>query len=91
MGSSWRVCPLFIALVSVPVFVASLYAARRLAPTNLRAAGFAAGLLAGAAGAAVYSFHCTESAAPFLAIWYTAGVLLTALAGALLGPRLLRW
>jgi hypothetical protein len=91
LGSSWRVCPLYITMVSIPVFIAALYAARTLAPTNLHAAGFSAGLLAGATGAAVYSFHCTESAAPFLAVWYSAGILLPAIIGAALGPRVLRW
>jgi hypothetical protein len=36
-------------------------------------------------------FHCPEMAAPFLGIWYVAGMAIPALAGALLGPRLLRW
>jgi hypothetical protein len=29
--------------------------------------------------------------APFLAIWYVAGVVVPTVAGALLGPRMLRW
>jgi len=48
-------------------------------------------LLAGSIGALIYALHCTEMAAPFLATWYVAGMLLPAAAGALLGPRLLRW
>ena len=62
-----------------------------LAPTRLRLAGAAAGLLSGAVGALVYSLHCPELAAPFLGFWYLLGMLIPTAAGALLGPRLLRW
>ena len=54
-------------------------------------AGAAAGLLSGTGGALIYTLHCTEMAAPFLAIWYLLGILIPAAVGALLGPRLLRW
>ena len=36
-------------------------------------------------------FHCVELTAPFLAVWYVSGIALPVLAGAVLGPRLLRW
>lgn len=90
-GSSWSECPANIALISLPVFIASLWAMKGLAPTRLVLAGAAAGLLAGAVGAAVYAIHCTEMAAPFLGIWYVLGMLIPAAAGALVGPILLRW
>lgn len=90
-GHTWIVCPPSIALVSIPVLVASFWATKGLAPTRPALAGGASGLLAGAVGATVYALHCTEMAAPFLGIWYLAGMLLPAAAGALLGPRLLRW
>jgi hypothetical protein len=48
-------------------------------------------LTAGGAGAAVYALHCPESGAPFVAIWYSMGILLACGLGALLGPRVLRW
>jgi len=41
--------------------------------------------------AVVYAVHCTESAAAFVATWYTFGMLLPALLGLLIGPRVLRW
>lgn len=90
-GGTWQSCPFNIALLSLPVFAASLWAMKKLAPTRLALAGAAAGLLAGAAGAAVYALHCPEMAAPFLAVWYVLGMLIPAAAGALIGPRLLRW
>ena len=91
MGGSALLCPFYIVALSGPVFIATVLVMRRLAPTNLSAAGFAAGLLSGAAGAFVYAFHCTESGLPFITLWYTAGVLATALIGAVLGRYVLRW
>ena len=46
---------------------------------------------AGGAGAMVYALHCPELQAPFLAVWYVAGIALVVLAGALLGRFVLRW
>lgn len=90
-GSTWASCPISITLLSAPMFVAGLWAMKGLAPTRLALAGAAAGLLAGAAGAAVYALHCEELAAPFLAVWYVLGMLIPAAIGAALGPRVLRW
>lgn len=90
-GATWKTCPFNIALLSSPVFVAAFWAMRGMAPTRPAQAGAAAGLLAGAAGAAVYALHCPEMAAPFLAVWYVLGIAMPALLGAVLGPRLLRW
>ena len=91
MGGSANVCVRNIWLVSAPVFIALFWGLRRLAPTRLTLAGAGAGLLAGAAGAWIYAFHCTESAAPFVALWYTLGILGAGLAGAILGRWVLRW
>lgn len=91
LGGSALVCPFYIVGLSLPAMAATVVVMRRLAPTNLPAAGFAAGLLAGAAGAWVYAFHCTESGLPFITLWYTTGVLAVALIGAALGRWLLRW
>ena len=90
-GATWTSCPFLIAMLSVPVFVAALWAMRGLAPTRLPLAGAAAGLLAGTVGALVYCLHCPELAAPFLGSWYLLGMLIPAVVGALSGPALLRW
>lgn len=90
-GVSWSVCPFYIAGVSAPAFVATLWAMKGLAPTSPSWAGAASGLLAGALGAAIYALHCPEMAAPFLAIWYLLGMLIPAVVGAIVGPFLLRW
>jgi hypothetical protein len=91
LGATWRSCAASIALLALPMFVAALLALRGLAPTRPAVAGAMAGAWAGATGATVYALHCPELTAPFLAVWYVAGMALPALAGALLGPRLLRW
>ena len=91
MGHSAKVCALLIALLAIPLFGGIFLALRQLAPTRLAQAGAAAGLLAGGAAATIYAFHCGESAAPFVAIWYSLGMLACALLGWALGPMLLRW
>lgn len=91
MGRSSRVCAVYVTLTALPTLAATFWALRKLAPTRLTLAGAGAGLFAGAAGAFVYCFHCTEEAAPFIAVWYTLGIGLVTALGALLGSRLLRW
>lgn len=90
-GVSWTVCPFYIAALSVPAWVSAFCAMRGAAPTRPILAGAFCGLLAGAMGALAYALYCPEMAAPFIAIWYLAGMLAPAVAGALLGPLLLRW
>lgn len=91
LGHSWKSCPWRVLALAMPIFAGLLWSFRRLAPTRLRAAGAAAGLLAGAFAAAVYCLHCPETSAIFVLTWYSLGILATSLLGALLGPRLLRW
>jgi len=91
LGNSWTVCARNIVLLSLPVFAALFWSLRDLAPTRLTAAGATAGVLAGAVGTFIYAFHCTESAAPFVAIWYTLGMAAMGVLGAVLGRFLLRW
>lgn len=91
LGRSWRVCPLLVLTLSLPIFIGLLWSFRRLAPTRLRAAGAAAGLAAGACAATLYCLHCPEVSAIFVLTWYTLGILLAAGFGALVGPRFLRW
>ena len=91
LGQSWTVCPLNIGVLSIPVFTAALWALHGLAPTRLRLAGAAAGLLAGSIAALVYALHCPELAAAFIAVWYVLGILGPVAIGALIGPHVLRW
>lgn len=91
LGLTWKTCVFNIALLSIPGLIAVFWALRGLAPTRLRLAGASGGLLAGAAATLVYCLHCPEMSVPFWALWYVLGMLAPALAGALLGPRWLRW
>ena len=91
LGHSWRSCPFNILLLAVPGFIAIFWAVKGLAPTRLRFAGGASGLLASSIGTAAYCFHCPEMSPAFWSIWYVAGMLLPAALGAMLGPKLLRW
>jgi hypothetical protein len=91
LGHSSRVCAFFVTLTALPTMAATFWALRRMAPTRLTLAGLGAGLFAGAVGAFVYSFHCTEGSAPFIGIWYSLGIVSTAVIGGILGRSLLRW
>lgn len=91
MGSTALQCPWLVLGLSLPALGLSFWAMRGLAPTQPRMAGFAAGLLAGAVGAFGYSLACPEASVAFVAVWYTLGIALTGLLGALLGSRALRW
>ena len=91
LGHSWQSCLWKVALLSAPIYVGSIFGMRRLAPTRLNEAGLAAGLVAGGVGATIYSISCTEVSLTFLSSWYLLAVLLVAVTGALIGPRLLRW
>jgi hypothetical protein len=91
LGDSSAACVVSIALLATPTFIAAFWAMKGLAPTRPALAGAFSGLVAGAAGALVYSWHCPEMAAPFIATWYLLGIAVPAVVGALLGPVLLRW
>jgi hypothetical protein len=91
LGHSWASCPTNVLLLALPTLAGALWALRGLAPTRPRAAGLAAGLLAGGVGAFGYALSCTELSAAFVAVWYSLGIGLAGGLGALLGPWLLRW
>ncbi len=91
LGSSALHCPFLIVAFALPLFIANFSILRRSAPPDPTLAGFAAGIAAGAAGAWVYSWFCTENGMAFVLIWYSLGILLTGIIGAFAGSRLLRW
>lgn len=91
LGSTWRVCVFNVVATALPVGAGLFWALRGLAPTRPMLAGAMAGWLAGAVGACVYSLHCPEMDAPFLAVWYVLGMVMSAGIGAWAGRRWLRW
>ena len=91
LGQSWMVCPWIVLILAMPIFGGLLWSFRRLAPIRLRAAGAAAGFVAGSWAAAIYCLHCPESSALFVLTWYSLGIALSTGMGAVLAPRLMRW
>jgi hypothetical protein len=91
MGDEWLECLLSIPIIAIVPFAVIIAAVRRAAPTNLVRTGAFAGLIAGGVSAMAYALHCTDDSLPFVAVWYGGTIVLCTLAGAALGPRLLRW
>jgi len=91
VGDQWLECLLSIPIIAIVPFAAAIWAVRRAAPTNLARTGAFAGLIAGGVSAVGYALHCTDDSLPFIAVWYGGTIVLCTLAGAALGPRLLRW
>ena len=91
LGSTSATCVTAIVLASMPVLISVLWAYRAFAPTRPVVAGLLAGTSSGAAAAFAYALYCPETTASFLLVSYTPGIALAAVAGALLGSRLLRW
>ncbi|WP_441277208.1 DUF1109 domain-containing protein [Tardiphaga sp. 172_B4_N1_3] len=91
LGDEWLECLLSIPIIAIVPFAISIWAVRRGAPTDLARTGAVAGLVAGGVSAMAYALHCTDDSLPFVAVWYGGTIALCTLAGAALGPRLLRW
>ena len=90
-GRSWRECPVLIAALSLPLLAIFLRLFAGFAPQRPRLTGGVIGLAAGATTAMLYSLHCPETAMTFLLLWYSAGIAIIAVIGAIVGPRILRW
>ena len=84
-------CLLSVPIMAVVPFAVIIWAVRNAAPTNLLRTGALTGLVAGGIGAMAYALHCPNDSLPFVAFWYGGTIVLCTLAGAALGPRLLRW
>ncbi|WP_426407379.1 NrsF family protein [Bradyrhizobium ganzhouense] len=91
MGDQWLECLISIPIIAIVPFAVVIWAVRQAAPTNLVRAGAFSGLVAGGMSAIGYALHCTDDSLPFVALWYGGTIVLCTLAGAMLGPRLLRW
>ncbi len=90
-GPQWVVCLICIPLFAIAPFASLIWALRKEAPTNLVLTGAVTGLVAGALGASVFAFHHPGGTIPFIVLWYGGPIVLCAIVGAILGPRLLRW
>jgi len=91
MTDGWLECLVSIPFIAIVPFAVVVWALRRMAPTDLVRAGALAGFVASGISIIGYALHCTGDSVPFITIWYGGTLLLCTMAGALLGPRLLRW
>jgi hypothetical protein len=84
-------CVSVILIASMPALWLILRVLQTGAATRPGIAGAFAGLLAGALGAAAYTLGCTSDAGLFVAIWYSAAILIVTGLGAAIGRRVLAW
>jgi len=91
MTDGWLECLVSIPFIAIVPFAVVVWALRRMAPTDLVRAGALAGFVASGISIIGYALHCTGDSVSFITIWYGGTLLLCTMAGALLGPRLLRW
>jgi hypothetical protein len=91
VGTNAIFCLKTIPFLAAAPLVAALLALRQGAPEHPALAGAAAGLFAGAIGAAFYATHCPDDSPLFVAAWYTLAIGFVAASGAAAGSRLLRW
>ncbi|MGB6324360.1 MAG: NrsF family protein [Methylocella sp.] len=91
VGANAIFCLKSIPFLSAAPLVAVLLALRQGAPEHPALAGAAAGLFAGAIGAALYATHCPDDSPLFVAAWYSLAIGFVAAIGAAAGRWLLRW
>jgi hypothetical protein len=91
IGTNALVCLKSIPFLGLAPLAAALFCLRQGAPEHPALAGAAAGLLAGAIGAALYASHCPDDSPLFVAAWYSLAIGFVAALGAIAGARLLRW
>lgn len=91
VGKNAVACLTLVPIYAFLPFGLFVLALRRGAPLSPKLAGAMAGLAAGAVGAFAYGLHCDDDSPFFVALWYGLAVAIVTIAGARLGPRLLRW
>lgn len=91
IGTNQLLCLAAIPLLALVPLVMLMWAMRRGAPASPVWAGVAVGRLAAATGAALYALHCFDDSPLFVAVWYTAAILMVSAVGAAIGARWLRW
>lgn len=92
VGGGWLECLVSIPVIAIAPFALIVWGVRRFAATtDLGRTGAIIGLLSGGISAIGYALHCSDDSFPFVALWYGGTIAFCMLAGAMLGPRLLRW
>jgi hypothetical protein len=82
VGSTWLACLLTIPFLAVVPFLALIWALRVGAPTALKRAGAAAGLVAGGLSATACSLPCLDHSFPSITVGYGLPIGLCAIVGA---------
>src|SRR5262245_7661097 len=91
VGSNGLVCLVSIPFFALPMLIAEIFALRQGAPTSPTLTGEEAGLFGGGVGAAIYAAQWPDGSPLFVALWYSLGIAIVALAGGLAGRLALRW
>ncbi len=83
---------LIVSLTSGALVLAAITGwLRRGAPTDLARAGWLAGLGAGGLGGFAFNLVCPFNDAAYIGVYYGAVLVVAALAGRMIVPRLIRW
>lgn len=91
-GPQWTQCLERFPVVALPpIAMLVWFVRRRAAPTQLRLSGAIIGVLASSLGMCLLACCVPATSLPFIAVGYGGLIALCAAAGALVGPRLLRW
>ncbi|QTD54906.1 NrsF family protein [Parasphingorhabdus cellanae] len=64
---------------------------RQGAPTSPERAGWLVGIASGALGAAAYNIFCPFNDIYYIGLWFTLPILISAIAGRIVVPHLIRW
>jgi hypothetical protein len=93
MGDMWTgmQCLRMSVMGGFAISVPLILHLRRGAPVAPERAGWLTGLAAGGLGAFAYGFHCPFNGIVYIGLWYSLAVGITAVAGRLVVPRLIRW
>jgi len=91
IGQNLGSCLKSIPALAVGPLVVLLLMMRNGATTRPVLSGAVAGTVSGGVAAFIYALHCPDDSALFVTLWYSLAIGITALAGALLGNRCLRW
>ncbi|MQB42005.1 DUF1109 domain-containing protein [Rhizobium sp. ICMP 5592] len=90
-GVSVPSCLMAMVLLSLAPLALIIAALRTGVTTRPAMAGAAAGILAGALGAAAYAFVCKNDGGLFVAVWYSIAIAIVMSVGAFVGKRALAW
>lgn len=64
---------------------------RKGAPTSPERAGWLTGLASGGLGAFAYNIHCPFNNVVYIGVWYSLALMICAVLGRIIVPRLIRW